>query len=99
MKKQRNKKDSFAKTYFLNFSVIILLVLFLVFLYTYIIQHTYNNHMLHELINKNVEKANTLYSYVLEQVNDDDFLSINTEEDMKTKQIRNCTRNWKAFRI
>lgn len=35
MKKQRNKKDSFAKTYFLNFSVIILLALFLVFLYDF----------------------------------------------------------------
>lgn len=35
VKKQRNKKDSFAKTYFLNFSVIILLALFLVFLYDF----------------------------------------------------------------
>ena len=97
MKKQRNKKDSFAQTYFLNFSVIILLTLFLVFLYTYIIQHTYNNHMLHELINKNVEKANTLYSYVLEQVNDDDFLSINTEEDMKTKHYKKLHKKLESF--
>ena len=35
VKKQWNKKDSFAKTYFLNFSVIILLALFLVFLYDF----------------------------------------------------------------
>ena len=97
MKKQRNKKDSFAQTYFLNFSVIILLALFLVFLYTYIIQHTYNNHMLHELINQNVEKANTLYSYVLEQVNDDDFLSINTEEDMKTKHYKKLHKKLESF--
>lgn len=99
MKKQRNKKDSFAQTYFLNFSVIILLALFLVFLYTYIIQHTYNNHMLHELINKNVEKANTVYSYVLEQVNDDDFLFINTEEDMQTDQYKKLHKKLEAFRI
>lgn len=97
MKKQRNKKDSFAKTYFLNFSVIILLALFLVFLYTYIIQHTYNNYMLHELINKNVEKANTLYSYVLEQVNDDDFLFINTEEDMQREQYKKLHKKLKSF--
>lgn len=97
MKKQRNKKDSFAQTYFLNFSVIILLALFLVFLYTYIIQHAYNNHMLHELINKNVEKANTLYSYVLEQVNDDDFLFINTEEDMQTEQYKMLHKKLKSF--
>lgn len=77
----------------MNFSVIILLALFLMFLYIYIIQHTYNNHMLHELINKNVEKANTLYSYVLEQVNDEDFLLINIEEDMQTDQYKNCIRN------
>ena len=49
--------------------------------------------MLHELINKNVEKANTLYSYVLEQVNDEDFLLINIEEDMQTDQYKNCIRN------
>lgn len=81
----------------MNFSVIILLALFLVFLYTYIIQHTYNNHMLHELINKNVEKANTLYSYVLEQVNDDDFLSLNTEEDMQTEQYKKLHKKLKSF--
>ena len=54
--------------------------------------------MLHELINQNVEKANTLYSYVLEQVNDDDFLSINTEEDMKTKHYKKLHKKLKSFR-
>ena len=81
----------------MNFSVIILLALFLVFLYTYIIQHTYNNHVLHELINKNVEKANTLYSYVLEQVNDEDFLLINIEEDMQTDQYKKLHKKLKSF--
>lgn len=53
--------------------------------------------MLHELINQNVEKANTLYSYVLEQVNDDDFLSINTEEDMKTKHYKKLHKKLESF--
>ena len=53
--------------------------------------------MLHELINKNVEKANTVYSYVLEQVNDDDFLFINTEEDMQTDQYKKLHKKLKSF--